>query len=89
MTRTTYSYSLESSMEGKKLSLNLIKTVKTYKDTDNNDRFSESEIKAQNQATDDTSKPTVSVTTTELRSVTIEAQQTSSGGQEAPATSTP
>ena len=89
MTRTTYTYRLVRSDDGKKLSLNLIKTVKTYKDTGGDNKLSESEIEAQNQATDDTSKPTVSVTTTELRSVTIEAQQTSSGGQEAPASSTP
>lgn len=89
MTRTTYSYRLESSMEGKKLSLNLIKTVKTYQDTDNNGRLSESEIEAQDQATDEASKPKVTEFPTELRSVTIDAQQTSSVGQEAPASSSP
>ena len=89
MTRTTYSYRLESSMEGKKLSLNLIKIVKTYKDTDKDGNLSDKEIKDQDQATDNASKPTVRVTPTELRSVTIDAQQTSSGGQEAPASSSP
>ena len=89
MTRTAYTYRLVRSDDGTKLSLNLIQTVKTYRDTGNDGKLSESEIEAQNKATDDISKPTVSVTTTELRSVTIDAQQTSSGGQEAPATSTP
>ena len=89
MTRTVYTYSLVRSDDGAKLSLNLIQTVKTYRDTDKNGRLSESEIEAQDQATDDASKPEVRVTPTELRSVTIDAQQTSSGGQEAPASSSP
>lgn len=89
MTRTAYTYSLVRSDDGEKLSLKLIQTVKTYQDTDKDGNLSEKEIKAQDQATDEASKPKVSVTTTVLRSVTIDAQQTSSGGQEAPASSSP
>lgn len=89
MTRTAYTYSLVRSDDGEKLSLKLIQTVKTYQDTDKDGNLIEKEIKAQDQATDEASKPKVSVTTTVLRSVTIDAQQTSSGGQEAPASSSP
>ena len=89
MTRTTYSYSLESSPDRKKLSLNLIKTVTTYNDTNNNGKLDNDEITDDNRVSSTETTPNPVVTTTELRSVTIDTQQTSSGGQEAPATSTP
>ncbi|MGO5291346.1 prepilin-type N-terminal cleavage/methylation domain-containing protein [Porcincola sp. LCP21S3_C12] len=89
LTRTAYTYSLVRSDDGKKLSLKLFETVTTYKDTDKDGNLSEKEIKDQDQATDNASKPEVKVVPTELRSVTIDAQQTSSGGQEAPASSSP
>lgn len=89
MTRTTYSYRLESSPDRKKLSLNLIETVTKYKDTNNNNVLDNEEITDDNRVSSTETTPNPVVTTTELRSVTIDTQQTSSGGQEAPATSTP
>ena len=89
MTRTTYSYRLESSPDRKRLSLNLIETVTKYMDKNNDGVLDEDEIKDENQVSSTENTPNPVVTTTELRSVTIDAQQTSSGGQEAPATSTP
>lgn len=89
MTRTVYGYSLVTSEDGKKLSLNLIETVTKYKDTNNNNVLDNEEITDDNRVSSTETTPNPVVTTTELRSVTIDTQQTSSGGQEAPATSTP
>lgn len=89
MTRTTYSYRLESSPDRKKLSLNLIETVTKYMDKNNDGVLDEDEIKDENRVSSTETTPNPVVTTTELRSVTIDTQQTSSGGQEAPASSTP
>ena len=89
MTRTVYGYSLVTSEDGKKLSLNLIETVTKYKDTNNNGKLDNDEITVKNQVSSTENTPNPVVTTTELRSVTIDTQQTSSGGQEAPASSTP